>query len=110
MYCSALYWYKEVDLRSYDGCLCGNEQLVNRCGVHTLCNITFVVFILVEVTFTEMTEAEHTVGGKALPLRLQWKVATLVEWHFGCYTEVAVVEGFYTGVKLNWDCYIADGC
>ena len=25
------------------------------------------------------------------------------EWHFGCYTEVAVVEGFYTGVKLNRD-------
>ena len=25
------------------------------------------------------------------------------EWHFGCYTEVAVVEGFYTGVKLNGD-------
>ena len=25
------------------------------------------------------------------------------EWHFGCYTEVAVVEGFHTGVKLNWD-------
>ena len=30
-------------------------------------------------------------------------MATLGEWHFGCCTEVAVVEGFYTGVKLNWD-------
>ena len=34
----------------------------------------------------------------------QWNLsiaATLRELHFGCYTEVAVVEGFYTGVKLN---------
>ena len=39
-------------------------------------------------------------------LGLQWNpsiAATLGEWHFGCYTEVAVVEGFYTGVKLNRD-------
>ena len=37
---------------------------------------------------------------------VQWNpsiAATLGEWHFGCYTEVAVVEGFYTGVKLNRD-------
>ena len=30
-------------------------------------------------------------------LRLQWNPSiadTVGEWHFGCYTEVAVVEGF----------------
>ena len=39
-------------------------------------------------------------------LVLQWNssiAATLGKWYFGCYTEVAVVEGFYTEVKLNWD-------
>ena len=37
---------------------------------------------------------------------IQWNpsiAATLGEWHFACYTEVAVVEVFYTGVKLNRD-------
>ena len=37
---------------------------------------------------------------------LQWNpsiAATLGEWHFGCYTEVAVTVEFYTGVKLNRD-------
>ena len=37
---------------------------------------------------------------------IQWNLsiaATLGKWHFGCYTEVVVVEEFYTGVELNWD-------
>ena len=39
-------------------------------------------------------------------------VATVGEWYFGCYTEVAVVEGFkctLIGTRAV-GCYIADGC